>query len=319
MKRMAFVAAAVALSTAAFAQSYPSRPVTIIAPASPGGNIDVTSRIVAPALHAILGQPFVVENRPGAGGKIGAEAALKAAPDGYTLMMGTSSTLSVGPNVYKAWPVDPVKGVTPITLVQQVPFALVVNAKSPYKSVADVLKEAKSKQGAMKMAHAGPGSSNHLVSELFQMLAGEKFLFVAYKGGAPAMASVVSGETEVYFDQASTSVAQMKAGRIRVLAVTAEERFAPMPDVPTFDEAGIKGFHVMNVTGLVGPAGMPKEVVQRLYEATVKALKDPKVQERMKGIGAMIVGSTPQAFGEWIRKDLERWKKVVTEAKVPRQ
>ncbi|MPZ43213.1 MAG: tripartite tricarboxylate transporter substrate binding protein [Betaproteobacteria bacterium] len=317
MKRIAFAAAAVAFSAAALAQSYPSRPVTIIAPASPGGNIDVTSRILAPALHEILGQPFVVENRPGAGGKIGATAALKAAPDGYTLMMGTSSTLSVGPNVYKEWPVDPVKGITPISLVQQVPFALVVNVKSPYKTVADVLKQTKAKQGGMQMAHAGPGSSNHLVSELFQMLSGAKFLFVAYKGGAPAMASVVSGETEVYFDQASTSVIQIKAGRIRALAVTAEERFAPMPDVPTFDEAGIKGFHVMNVTGLVGPAGMPQAVVQRLNEATVKALKDPKVQERMKGIGAMIVGSTPQAFGKWIRGDLERWKKVVKEAKVP--
>ncbi|MGH8663429.1 MAG: Bug family tripartite tricarboxylate transporter substrate binding protein [Burkholderiales bacterium] len=317
MKRIAFAAAAVAFSAAALAQSYPSRPVTIIAPASPGGNIDVTSRILAPALHEILGQPFVVENRPGAGGKIGATAALKAAPDGYTLMMGTSSTLSVGPNVYKEWPVDPVKGVTPISLVQQVPFALVVNARSTYKTVDDVLKQAKAKQGGMQMAHAGPGSSNHLVSELFQMLSGAKFLFVAYKGGAPAMASVVSGENEVYFDQASTSVIQVKAGRIRALAVTAEERFAPMPDVPTFDEAGIKGFHVMNVTGLVGPAGMPQAVVQRVNEATVKALKDPKVQERMKGIGAMIVGSNPQAFGKWIRGDLERWKKVVKEAKVP--
>jgi tripartite-type tricarboxylate transporter receptor subunit TctC len=319
MKRLAFAAAAVALSAAAFAQSYPSRPVTIIAPASPGGNIDVTARIMAPALHEILGQPFVVENKPGAGGKIGAEAALKAAPDGYTLMMGTSSTLSVGPNVYREWPVDPVKGVTPISLVQQVPFALVVNAKSSYKTVADVLKQAQAKQGGMQMAHAGPGSSNHLVSELFQMLTGAKFLFVAYKGGAPAMASVVSGETEVYFDQASTSVTQVKAGRIRVLAVTAGERFAPLPDVPTFDEAGVKGFHVLNVTGLVGPAGMPQAVVQRLHEATVKALKDPKVQERMKGIGATIVGSTPPAFGAWIREDLARWKKVVTQAKVPQQ
>lgn len=316
MKRIAIAFAALAFSTAALAQNYPARAVTIIAPASPGGNIDVTSRIVAPALHEILGQPFVVENRPGAGGKIGAQAALKAAPDGYTLMMGTNSTLSVGPNVYKQWPVDPVKGVVPISLVQQVPFALVVNTKSSYKSVADLLKQAKAHPGQVKMAHAGNGSSNHLVSELFQMLTGAKFLFLPYKGGAPSMASVISGESECYFDQASTSVKRVEAGQIRVLAVTAAKRFPPMPDVPTFDEVGIKGFHVMNVTGLVGPAGLPPAIVKRLNEATVKALREPKVIERMKAIGATIVGSTPEEFGKWIRSDLKRWAKVVKEAGV---
>lgn len=319
MKRIVTALATLAVSAAAAAQTYPTGPVKLIAPASPGGNIDVTARILAPALHEILGQPFVVENRPGAGGKIGAGIALTAPPDGYTLLVGTSSTLSVGPNVYKEWPVDPVKGLTPIINIQEVPFALVVNANSRYKSVDDVLRQAKSKPGAMPMAHAGIGSSNHLVSELFQMLSGAKFLFVPYKGGAPAMTSVVSQETEAYFDQASTSVTQIKAGRIRALGVTADKRFGPMSDVPTFAEAGIRGFEVMNVTGLVGPAGMPEAVVKRLNEATLKALQDPKVRERLHAIGASIVGSTPAQFGQWIREDLERWARVVKQAGVPQQ
>jgi tripartite-type tricarboxylate transporter receptor subunit TctC len=226
-------------------------------------------------------------------------------------MVGTSSTLSVGPNVYKNWPVDPVNGITPIVNVQQVPFALVVGSKSKLKSVDDVLKQARAKPGGMTMAHAGNGSSNHLVSELFQMLTGAKFLFVPYKGGAPAMTSVVSGETESYFDQASTSVSQIQAGRIRALAVTADKRWSTLPDVPTFKEAGVEGFEVMNVTGLVGPAGMPQAVVNRLNEATLKALQDPKVRERLHAIGAIIVGSTPAQFGAFIKEDLERWAKVV--------
>jgi len=319
MKRLAIALAAVAFSAAAFAQTYPTGPVKLIAPASPGGNIDVTARILAPALQQILGQPFVVENRPGAGGKIGAGMALTAPPDGHTLLVGTSSTLSVGPNVYKEWPVDPVKGLTPIINVQEVPFVLVVNTKSSYKSVDDLLKQAKAKAGQLPMAHAGNGSSNHLVSELFQMLSGGRFLFVPYKGGAPAMGSVVSGETEAYFDQASTSVTQIKGGRIRALGVTAPKRFGPMPDVPTFDEVGINGFYVMNVTGLVGPAGTPGAVVKRLNEATLTALRDPQVQERLHALGATIVGSTPAEFGQWIREDLARWAKVVKETNLPRQ
>jgi tripartite-type tricarboxylate transporter receptor subunit TctC len=319
MKIIATALAAATFSAVALAQTYPSGPVRLIAPASPGGNIDVTARILAPALTQLLGQPFVVENKPGAGGMIGADAALKAEPDGHTLMVGTSSTLSVGPNVYKKWPVDPVNGITPIINVQQVPFALVVNAKSPYKSIEDVLKQARAKPGAMPMAHAGNGSSNHLVSELFQMLTDTKFLFVPYKGGAPAMASVVAAETEAYFDQASTSVNQIKAGRIRALGVTADKRFEPMPDVPTFEEAGIKGFEVMNVTGLVGPAGMSDAVVKRLHEATLKALQDEKIKQQLHALGATIVGSTPAEFGNWIREDLQRWAKVVKTANVPQQ
>ena len=311
MKRIAAGLVALLVAGVVAAQTYPTGPVKLIAPSQPGGNIDVTARILAPALGELLGQPVVVENRGGGGGMIGAGVALKSLPDGYTLMVGTNSTLSVGPNVYKNWPVDPLKGVTPIINVQQVPFAMVVGAKSPFRSVDEVLKQARAKPGGITQAHAGNGSSNHLVSELFQMLTGAKFLFVPYKGGGPAMTSVIAGETETYFDQASTSVAPVQSGRIRALAVTADTRWPTLPDVPTFKEAGVDGFVVMNVTGLVGPAGLSPAIVKRLNEATLKVLQDPKVKERFDAIGAVIVGSTPEEFGAFIKEDLERWAKVV--------
>ena len=311
MRRLTAGLAALVLSSAVWAQSFPTGPVKLIAPASPGGNIDVTARIIAPALTEILGQPVIVENRAGGGGMIGASAALKARPDGYTLMVGTNSTLSVGPNVYKNWPVDPVNGITPIINIQQVPFALVVGSKSALKSVDEVLKQARAKPGAITTAHGGNGSGTHLVSELFQMLTGTKFLLVPYKGGGPAMTSLISGETETYLDQASAVVGPVRAGMIRALAVSADKRWPSLPDVPTFKEAGIDGLEVMNVTGFVGPAGMPQSVVNRLNEATLKALQDPKVKERFDAIGAVIVGSTPAQFGAFIKEDLERWAKVV--------
>lgn len=309
--RFPLIVALLFYAAAAGAQTYPAGPVRIIVPASPGGNIDVTARVLAPGMSEFLKQPVVVENRPGSGGMIGTDVALKAAPDGYTILMGSSSTFTVGPNVYKNWPIDPVKGLTPIMNVQYVPFALVVNAQSPDKSVHDLIKRAKEKPGTVSQANGGTGTSNHLVSELFQMLTGTQFILVPYQGGAPAMTSVIGGQTESYFDQASTSVAPAQAGRIRVLAVTSKTRWTPLPNVPTFGELGIQDFEVNGITGLAGPAGLPRPVVQRLNEAATRALQDPKVKERMNTMGAVIVGSSPEEFDRFIREDLARWSKVV--------
>jgi tripartite-type tricarboxylate transporter receptor subunit TctC len=303
-----FLAAA---SLAALAQSLPSGTIRIIVPAAPGGNIDVTARVLAPVMSEHLKQPIVVENRPGSGGLIGTDAALKAPADGMTLLMGSSSTLTVAPNVYKNWPVDPVKGLTPIMNVQYVPFALVVPAQSADKSVHDLIKRAKDKPGAVSQAHAGNGTSNHLVSELFQMTTGTRFILVPYQGGGPAMSSVIGGQTESYFDQASTSVPHAQAGRIRVLATTSRTRWPALPEVPTFAELGIQGFEVTGITGLVGPAGLPRPVVARLNDAARAALEHPKVKERMNAMGAVILASSPEEFGAFIREDLERWAKVV--------
>jgi tripartite-type tricarboxylate transporter receptor subunit TctC len=183
---------------AGWSQSFPSEPIRIIVPFAAGGNVDVTARLVAPLISEILGQPVVVENRPGAGGLVGAGAALSAKPDGHTLMMGSNSTLSVGPNIYPNWPHDPIKGITPISNIQVVPFALVVKADSEIKSVEDLVKRAKEKPGEITQAHSGLGSSNHLVSELFQMLTGTKYILVPYRGAAPAMNDLLAGQVQTF-------------------------------------------------------------------------------------------------------------------------
>ena len=309
---MRFASAVMVLlfASTAFAQVYPSRPIRLVAPGSPGGNVDLTARILGPGLAEILGQPVVVENRGGAGGVIAFSIVLKAPPDGYTLMIGTSSTLSVGPNVSKNWPVDPTKGLTPISYVHEAPFVLVTGPKSPFRNVDDLVRQARAAPGALNLAHAGDGTSNHMVGELFQMLTGAKFLQIPYKGAGPARTSVMSGETVGFFDQLNTSIGPGQAGQIRLLAVTSAKRLSLLPDVPTFKEAGIEGFEVTNFTGLVGPPGLKSALVKQLNEAVLKLLRDPKVQERLLGLGVAIVGSSPEQFGAVIQADLERWAKV---------
>ena len=282
MPRLRFVALAVAVALtpgAAWSQAFPSQPIRIIVPFAAGGNVDVTARAVAPIMSDSLRQPVVVENRPGAGGMLAAGFVMSSKPDGHTLMMGSNSTLSVGPVIQKNWPYDPLKGITPIINIQFVPFALVVRADSEIRSASDLIARAKAKPGAITQAHAGVGSSNHLVSEFFQMRTGAKFLLVPYKGAAPAMTDVIGGQVQTFFDQASTTVAQVQGGKIRALAVTAAQRMAALPEVPTFKEAGIERFEILNVTGLVGPAGMDPAVVAKIRDATVTALEHPGVKE----------------------------------------
>jgi tripartite-type tricarboxylate transporter receptor subunit TctC len=301
---------------AGWGQSFPSEPIKIIVPFAPGGNTDVTARLVAPIMQQILGQSVIIENRAGAGGMIGAGGAIGSKPDGHTLMMGTNSTLSVGPNVYPNWPYDPIKGITPIIMIQTVPFALVVKADSPIKSVQDLVKLAKEKPGEITVAHAGTGSSNHLVAELFQIRTGTKLLLVPYKGAAPAMNDVLAGQVQTIFDQASTTVPQVQGGTVRAIAITSAKRMPPLPDTPTFAEAGVKDFEVLNVTGFVGPPGMDPKVVDKLRDATLKALADPKVKEGFAKIGVDVVGSSAQEFAAFIKQDLELWARVIKDGNV---
>jgi tripartite-type tricarboxylate transporter receptor subunit TctC len=308
--------ALVPLASAAAAQEYPSKPIRIIVPFAPGGNVDITARTVAPVMAEILSQSVIVENRAGAGGLIGAELAMRSPPDGYTLLMGSNSSLSVAPNLYAKWPYDPIKGITPISNLQTVPFVLVVRDGLPAKSVAELIRLAKEKPGGLTMASAGNGSSNHLVGEWFQIESGVKFTHVPYKGGGPAMTDLLAGQVDVYFDQATTTVPNLKSGRIRALAVASERRWPALGNTPTFDEAGVKSFVVSNITGLVGPAGLPPDVVAKLHAAVTKALAAPAVKERFATLGVEAVGDTPQQFAAFIAQDLERWKKVVQAAGV---
>ncbi|HVL57990.1 MAG TPA: tripartite tricarboxylate transporter substrate binding protein [Burkholderiaceae bacterium] len=308
--------ALIPLAPAAAAQDYPSKPIRIIVPFAPGGNVDITARTVAPVMAEILNQSVIVENRAGAGGMIGAEAAMRSPPDGYTLLMGSNSSLSVAPNLYSKWPYDPIKGIAPISNLQTVPFVLVVRDGLPAKSVADLIRLAKEKPGGLTMASAGNGSSNHLVGEWFQIETGVKFTHVPYKGGGPAMTDLLAGQVDLYFDQATTTVPNLKSGRIRALAVASERRWPALGDTPTFDEAGVKSFVVSNITGLVAPAGVPPETIAKLHAAVTKALAAPAVKERFAALGVEAVGDTPQQFAAFIEQDLARWKKVVQAAGV---
>jgi len=285
-------------------------------PFVPGGNVDITARTVAPALGDALGQPVVVENRPGAAGMVGAQAMMSSPADGYTLMMGSNSSLAVAPNLYPSWPYDPVKGIAPISNLAITPFVLVVKLGLPAQSLAEFVKLAKEKPGQLSMASGGNGSSNHLVGELFQMMTGLKFSHVPYKGTGAALVDLAGGQVDLLFDQASSTVPNVRGGKIRALAVASSSRQSALPDTPTFAEAGLRDFEIDNFTGLVGPAGMPADAVARVHAAAVKALATPQFRERFASLGVQPVGDTPEQFGALIREDLARWSKVIKSAGV---
>ena len=298
----------------AWAQPYPSKPIRLIVPFVPGGNVDITARTVAPALGEALGQPIVIENRTGAAGMVGAQAMMAAPPDGYTLMMGSNSSLAVAPSLYANWPYDPLKGIAPISNLAVTPFVLVVKLALPAKTVDDVVRLAKEKPGQLAMASGGNGSSNQLVGELFQMMTGVKFSHVPYKGTGAALVDLAGGQVDLLFDQASSTVPNVRGGKIRAVAVASRSRQGALPDTPTFAEAGLKDFEIDNFTGLVGPAGMPADAVARVHAAAVKALSTPAVRERFASLGVQPVGNTPEQWGAEIRADLARWAKVIKAA-----
>jgi tripartite-type tricarboxylate transporter receptor subunit TctC len=316
MIRLAASLLACLLAGAAWSQPYPSKPIRLIVPFVPGGNVDITARTVAPALGDVLGQPIVVENRPGAAGMVGAQALMAGGADGYTLMMGSNSSLAVAPNLYANWPYDPVKGIAPISNLAVTPFVLVVKPALTAKSLDDFIRLAKEKPGQLAMASGGNGSSNHLVGELFQMMTGVKLSHVPYKGTGAALVDLAGGQVDLLFDQASSTVPNVRGGKIRAIAVASRVRQAALPDTPTFAEAGLKDFEIENFTGLVGPAGMPADAVAKVHDAAVKALATPAVKERFASLGVQPVGNTPEQWGAEIRTDMARWAKVIKAANI---
>ena len=305
-----------AVSTAALAQSYPSKPVRIIVPFAPGGNVDVTARLIAPALQDALGQPVVVENKPGAAGTIGADFVVRSPADGYTLLMGSNSTFSVAPSLNPKNPYNPLKDFAPVASIAATPFILVVHPAAPMKTVAELIARAKATPGKLTMASAGTGSSNHLVGEFFQDMAGVKFTHVPYKGSNPAISDLMGGQVDMHFDQVTSAGNHVQSGKLRALLVTSKERAPMLPDVPTAAEVGFASFGPINVTGLIAPAGTPREVIAVLNAATNKALQQAAVREKYAGVGAVTTGGTPEQFAAYIAEDLARWTKVVKDANV---
>ena len=308
-----FALSLVLVASTALAQDYPSRPVRLVVPLSPGGFADTPTRILAPRLSEQFGKQFFVENKPGAGGTIGWDYVAKAAPDGYTLGI-TGSTLLVGSHLYKNIPYDVFKDFTHITMMAAGPYVLVVNPKKvPAANVRELIAQAKAKPGVIDYASSGNGSSQHLVGALFNSMAGVKLNHVPYKGSGPAMQDLLAGEVGVSFAGVPNVLGQVRGGRLKALAVTTPKRWFELPDVPTMSEAGVSGYEATLWLSISGPAGMPKDIVQRLTTEIAKALKDSDLQKKFRDAGVEADSTSGEELLRYMRTEDEKWGKVVKE------
>jgi tripartite-type tricarboxylate transporter receptor subunit TctC len=311
---LASLAATLTISVAAPAAEYPTRPVTILVAFTPGGPSDVLSRIVGKRLQEILHQPFIIENRPGAGGNIAAEQAKNAAPDGYTLLMGNNSILATNAALYKKLAYDPERDFIPISLIGTQANILVVNPAVPANSMAELIALAKASPGKLNFASSGFGAAAHLAGELFKTEAKINIVHVPYKGAAPALQDVMAGHVDMMFATAASVIGLIKSGKVRALAVTTPKRTALLPDLPTVDELGIKGFDATTWHGLVAPAGTPKDIIDTLNFATVAALRDPATQKSLIDLGVDIVGDSSKEFEAYIKAEIPKWTAVVKQS-----
>lgn len=306
-----------AVTTTVAAQSvWPARPVRIVVPFAPGGTTDILARAVAPELSRVLGQTFVVDNRPGAGGNLGADMVAKSAPDGYTLLMGTVGTHGINKSLYSKLPFDPQKDFAPITLVAGVPNVMEMNADTARKlgiqTVPDFIQYARAHPGQLNMASSGNGTSIHLAGELFKSMTGIFMTHIPYTGSGPALLGLVSGQVDVMFDNLPSSMPQIKGGKLKAFAVTSSQRSAAMPDLPTIEEAGkLKGFEASSWFGLFAPAGTPPEIVARIQAEVAKSLSVPAVKEKMLAQGAIPGGNTSAEFAQLVDSEIKKWAGVV--------
>ncbi len=313
------LAAAGALPIPAFAQgAYPNKPVRIVVPFAAGGTTDILARAVAQELTKSMGQSFVVDNRAGAGGNIGADIVAKAAPDGYTLLMGTVGTHAINKFLYARMPFDPQKDFQPITLVAGVPNVMIVNAEKAAArnigTVPDFIKYAKANPGKLNMASSGNGTSIHLAGELFKTMAGVYMTHFPFTGSGPALVSMLGGDMDVMFDNLPSAMPHIRSGKLKALAVTSAARSTALPDVPTVEQAGgptLKGFEASSWFGLLAPAGTPMDIVNRIQQETAKALATPAMAERLQAQGAIPSGNTPAQFAQLIEREMRKWAPVV--------
>jgi len=293
------------------AQTYPSRAITMIVPFPAGGTTDILGRFVGQALSAAWGQPVVIENRGGAGGNIGAAAVAKAAPDGYTLLVGTVGTHAINASLYSKMPYDTLKDFVAVTEIASVPNMLVVTPSLPVNSVAELIAYAKANPGKLNMASSGNGTSIHLSGELFKVLTGVDMVHVPYKGSAPALNDLMGGQVQLMFDNMPSALPQVKGGTLKALAVTTATRSPAMPDLPTIAEAGVPGFEASSWFGIFAPAGTPKEIVAKLQAEIARILKTPEMTERLAQQGAVAVGNTSAEFTAYVQSELTKWAGVV--------
>jgi len=311
------VLAATGLSTGAWGQDkWPSKPVRIVVPFAPGGTTDILARAVAPELSKAFGQSFVVENKPGAGGNLGADIVAKSAPDGYNLLMGTVGTHGINKALYEKMPFDPKKDFAPITLVAGVPNVMVMNAERAAKAgihtVGDFIRHAKANPGKLNMASSGNGTSIHMAGELFKDRTGVFMTHIPYRGSGPALLDLLGGNADVMFDNLPSAMPHIKTGKLKAFAVTSATRSAALPEVPTIEEAGpLPGFEASSWFGLLAPAGTPADIVNRIQQETAKALNTPAIKEKLLAQGAIPSGNTPQEFTKLIASEITKWAGVV--------
>jgi tripartite-type tricarboxylate transporter receptor subunit TctC len=314
MMRTLFAALLIGLATPAAAQPFPAKPIRLVAPFAPGGALDLIARGVGAKLSESIGQPVVVENRAGASGAIGSEAVAKAAPDGYTLLLGATTTHGINPAFNpKSLPYDAVKDFTPVSLVGTIPHALVVNPKLSLSSVADLVRLGKSR--SLNYGSAGNGSPHHLAAELFRSLTGIDAVHVPYKGSGPALADLMAGNIDFISVEYTAVEPHVKSGKLKALATATAQR-VPGIDLPTVAEAGYRGFEVTSWYAVFGPAGMPKDVTQKLAAEIRKAVTETDLRDRLRGLGTTPIGSTPEELAAHQKSDIERWTRVVKTANI---
>jgi tripartite-type tricarboxylate transporter receptor subunit TctC len=313
MKRrtLLLAAALAALPMAAFAQGYPSKPIRFVVPYPPGGPLDTIARLLGQKVSEGVKQPVIVENKPGAGGNIGADFVAKSLADGHTILMGAVATHAINPTLYAKIPYDPVRDFAPITQVASTPNVLVVNTSLPVSSVAELITHAKANPGKLNFGSGSTGSAGHLAGELFNSLAGVQMAHIPYKGAAPAMQDLIGGQIHLMFDNLASSLTQVRAGRVKALAVTTAKRSSLAPELPTIAESGLAGFDISTWFGIFAPAGTPREAIARLHAEFTRALAAPDVREKMLNMGAEPVGNTPAEFATFIRAEVEKYARVI--------
>jgi tripartite-type tricarboxylate transporter receptor subunit TctC len=317
MNRALFAATlALVIAAASAHAAWPDRPIRLIVPYPPGGNIDITARTVAPGLGEALGVQVVIDNRGGAGGTIGSEIAAKSAPDGYTTLLGSTGTLATSQALYPKLGFHPLRDFAYTSLVSRVALVVAANPSLPARTVNEFIALAKSKPGRVTMGSAGVGTSNHLTGEYFQTVTRSKLTHVPYKGSGPALVDLMGGQIDMMFDQVSSSVGYIQAGKIRALAVTTLKRSIALPNVPTMDESGFRGFEASTSTGILLPAGTPREIVSRVHAALVKVLRQSSTRDAFARLGADVIESTPEEFDKLMLQENAKWTKVIRDGRV---
>lgn len=316
MKGSVFALAALGFAGGVFAQGFPSHAVKIVVPWPPSGNVDITARTLAPAFAEALGAQVIVENLAGAGGRIGTTAVAKAGADGYTLLLGSSGTITSGPAVFKNLNYDPVKDFVAIGAIQSVPIVLTAAPKTPVSTYQEFVALAKAKPGQISIASAGNGSSNHLAIELLMRQANLKLLHVPYKGSGPALTDLLGSQVDSMMDQLTASIEHIRNGRIKALAMSSRKRSPLLPDVPTLSELGVTGYEASTFTGIFGPAAIPAASAEKLNGALRKALGNPTVRERYRSMGVEVMDMSSAEFAAYVRADYEKWRRIAREGNI---